>query len=101
LQPQLSAVLQGKVRDAKGEMQDELVTKLPDDAPTQNVPWANAGHWKKRTPPGIGQIFLEPKQRSGVAFGREHPHFLLADDPGAGKTIEAISTVIEAAWDAT
>lgn len=79
IEPEMPAILQGKIKAAKAELQQELVTKLPDDAKLI-VPWADK---------------LTPKQRSGVDFLAEHPHSLLADDMGAGKTIEAISTVYE------
>lgn len=79
IEPEMPAILQGKIKQAKAELQQELVTQLPDDAQLM-VEWADK---------------LTPKQRSGIDFLVEHPHSLLADDMGAGKTIEAISTVYE------
>lgn len=79
LEPEMPAILQAKIKKAKAEMAQELVTKLADDAALA-VPW----HTK-----------LAPKQRAGIDFLTEHPHSLLADEMGSGKTVQAISTVYE------
>ncbi len=36
---------------------------------------------------------LYPYQKTGAAFLAEHPHALLADEPGLGKTLQAIAAV--------
>lgn len=79
MEPEMPALLQGRIQKAKAELAEELVTSLPDDAAIV-VPW---------------QARLAPKQRAGIDFMAEHPHCLLADEMGSGKTVQAISTVYE------
>lgn len=79
VEPELSADLQARVQEATAEQEEELVTRLPDDA-ALGVPWASR---------------LAPAQRAGIDFMAEHPHAILADDMGSGKTVQALSTVWE------
>lgn len=79
VEPEIDNDLREKVKDAKVSVANELVTKLPDDA-------ALAVPWRDR---------LAPKQRAGIDFMAEHPHSLLADEMGSGKSVQAISTVVE------
>lgn len=79
VEPEMTKALQERVQAAAAEQATQLVTILPDDAPV-HVPW---------------QDRLAPKQRAGIDFMAEHPHAILADEMGAGKTVEAISTVYE------
>lgn len=97
LEPTMSAELMTRVKDSKSAVTAELLTKLPDDA-ILNVPWSGPRSWGARAVPGVGQRFLVPKQRSGVAFMAVHPHTILADEMGAGKTAQAMSTAYERAW---
>lgn len=79
VEPDMSKPLEARVQAAAAEKAEELVSTLPDDAPV-GVPW---------------QDRLAPKQRAGIDFMAENPHAILADEMGAGKTAEAISTVYE------
>jgi len=79
VEPEMTKPLEQRVQAAAAEQAEQLVTTLPDDAPVM-VPW---------------QDRLAPKQRAGIDFMAEHPHAILADEMGAGKTAEAISTVYE------
>lgn len=79
VEPEMTKPLEARVQAAAAEQAEQLVTILPDDAPVA-VPW---------------QDRLAPKQRAGIDFMAEHPHAILADEMGAGKTAEAISTVFE------
>lgn len=97
LEPTMSAELMTRVKDSKAEVTAELLTQLPDDA-ILSVPWSGPRSWGARAIPGVGQRFLVPKQRSGVAFMAVHPHTILADEMGAGKTAQALSTAYERAW---
>lgn len=67
------------VRNSKAERDAELTTKLPDDAALQ-LPWADK---------------LYAHQRSAVDCITGHKHVLLADEPGVGKTLEALAAVAE------
>lgn len=79
VEPELDRDLRERVKAAKVEVANELVTHLPDDAALV-VPW---------------HARMAPKQRAGVDFMAEHPHSLLADEMGSGKSVQAISTVFE------
>lgn len=79
VEPEMDRDLRERVKSAKVEVANELVTHLPDDA-------ALAVPWRTR---------LAPKQRSGIDFLAEHPHSLLADEMGSGKSVQGISTVYE------
>jgi SNF2 family DNA or RNA helicase len=79
VEPDMPKTLEAKVQAAAAEQAEQLVTTLPDDAAVA-VPWRDR---------------LAPKQRAGIDFMAEHPHAILADEMGAGKTAEAISTVHE------
>lgn len=79
MEPELTAELAARVKKAAAEVAGDLITRLPDDA-------ALAIPWRER---------LTPKQRAGIDFMAEHPRTLLCDEMGAGKTIEAISSVYE------
>lgn len=79
VEPELDRDLRERVKNAKVEVANELVTHLADDA-ALSVPWRER---------------MAPKQRSGVDFMAEHPHSLLADEMGSGKSVQAISTVYE------
>lgn len=81
IEPELPAGLLARVRSARQEQATELVTKLPDDAKLL-VPWADR---------------LAGKQRAGVNFMLETAKgkALLADDVGAGKSVQAITMVEE------
>jgi SNF2 family DNA or RNA helicase len=79
VEPEMTKPLEARVQAAAAEQAEQLVTILPDDAPI-SVPW---------------QDRLAPKQRAGIDFMAENPHAILADEMGAGKTAEAISTVYE------
>ena len=80
VEPDMTKPLEQRLQAAAAEQADQLVTILPDDASVA-IPWRER---------------LAPKQRSAVDFMAEHPHCILADDMGAGKTAEAISTIYEA-----
>lgn len=81
VEPELPPGLLARVRSARQEQATEVVTKLPDDAEL-SVPWADR---------------MAGKQRAGVEFMLEtaQGRALLADDPGAGKTLQSISAVYE------
>lgn len=79
VEPEMDRDLRERVKTAKVEVANELVTHLADDAALA-VPWYGR---------------LAPKQRSGIDFMAEHPHSLLADEMGSGKSVQAISTVYE------
>lgn len=81
VEPELPPGLLARVRSARQEQATELVTKLPDDAEL-SVPWAAR---------------MEGKQRAGVEFMLETAgaRALLADAMGAGKSLQAITTVEE------
>lgn len=79
VEPDLTADLERRVQNARQEQASSLLTALPDDAPVA-VPW---------------QERLAGKQRSAIDFGATHGHVLLADDMGAGKTVEGMSIVYE------
>lgn len=79
IEPDLTPALENRVRAARESQAEELLTKLPDDAPV-SVPW---------------QARLAGKQRAGIDFMADHPHTILADDMGAGKTVQSISAVYE------
>lgn len=79
VEPEMDRELRERVKAAKVEVANELVTHLPDDA-------ALAVPWRER---------LAPKQRAGIDFMAEHPHSLLADEMGSGKSVQALSTVHE------
>lgn len=79
VEPEMTKPLEARVQAAAAEQAEQLVTTLPDDAPCA-VPWRER---------------LAPKQRAGIDFMAGHPHAILADEMGAGKTAEAISTVYE------
>lgn len=79
MEPELSAELAARVKKAAAEVAGDLITRLPDDA-ALSIPWRER---------------LTPKQRAGIDFIAEHPRTLLCDEMGAGKTIEAISSVYE------
>ncbi len=79
IEPEIGTDLQVRMQTAKAKVAEELVTKLPDDAELM-VPWASR---------------LTAKQRAGVEFMVEHPHCLLCDEMGAGKTVQAITAAYE------
>lgn len=79
IEPTLDDGLKDRVETAQQEAAEEIITHLPDDA-ALTVPWRGR---------------LVPKQRAGVDFLAEHPHALLADDMGAGKTVQSITAVYE------
>lgn len=79
VEPDIPRALQDRIRAAAAEKAEELVTKLPDDAQL-SVPWADK---------------LAPKQRAGVEFMVNQQRVILADEMGAGKTVESITTVYE------
>ena len=80
LQPELDAALQALVREARGAVADDLVTRVPDDADLLH-PIASS---------------LYPYQRAGIDWLVTHPHSILADDMGLGKTVQALAVVAEA-----
>lgn len=79
VEPELSAEVQRRVVAARQEQAESLLTALPDDAAVA-VPWRDR---------------LAPKQRSAIDFMARHERILLADEMGAGKTVEAISACYE------
>ena len=79
VEPELTSELRDRVKSARAEVTEELLTRLPDDAEL-SISWADT---------------LVGKQRAGVDFLAEHPHSILADEMGAGKTVQALSTVYE------
>lgn len=79
VEPDLTKDLERRVQAARQEQAESLLTALPDDAPIA-VPW---------------QASLAGKQRSAIDFGARQEHILLADDMGAGKTVEATSAIYE------
>lgn len=80
IEPELPAELRDKLKGVKAEITQELITPLPDDAALV-VPW---------------HARLAPKQRAGVDFLADHPHSLLCDEMGGGKTVQGQSAAIEA-----
>lgn len=79
IEPDLSAELSKRLQDAQQEASEAILTHLPDDA-------AVAVPWRER---------LAGPQRAGIDFIADHPHALLADDMGSGKTVQSISAVYE------
>jgi SNF2 family DNA or RNA helicase len=79
VEPEMPKTLEARVQNAAAEQAEQLVTTLPDDADLL-LPWADR---------------LAPKQRAGIDFMARHPHAILADEMGAGKSVESIATVYE------
>lgn len=75
-----SADVQRMVRAHSAEIAEALVTKLPEDADLEFE----------------GSDVLRPYQRSAVSFFQEHPHSILADEMGTGKTLQSLATYLEA-----
>lgn len=80
LEPVADANTQVLVREHSAAVAEALVTKLPEDAELQ---WPEAH-------------VMRPYQRAAVEFFMTHPHSILADDMGTGKTLQALATVQEA-----
>lgn len=81
LEPVADAETQAMVREHTAEVAASLVTKLPDDA---ELEWS------------AGAAVMRPYQRSAVNWFQSHPHSILADEMGTGKTLQALATVAEA-----
>lgn len=77
--PTPDAATASLLRRASEEIATQLLTRVGDDAELK-LSWAER---------------LYPYQRSGVDFLAEHPHCLLADQMGLGKTVEAIGAIEE------
>lgn len=81
LEPVADAETQVMVREHTASVAENLVTKLPDDA---ELEWS------------AGAKVMRPYQRSSVNWFQTHPHSILADEMGTGKTLQALATVAEA-----
>lgn len=81
VEPVASAEVQAMVQAAQHETTESLITPIGDDGELRH--------------PALRDI-LFPYQRAFVAWAQDHPHALLCDDMGVGKTIQMIATVLEA-----
>lgn len=79
IKPTADAALVQWVRKTREERDAELTTPLPDDAKLF-IPWRDK---------------LYDFQRAAVEFIATHPHMLLADEMGVGKTLESLSGASE------
>ena len=80
LEPQVDAAVKNLIQAHQAEAAEALVTKGPEDA---------------RLELDVLNDILFPYQRAYVAWAMEHPHNLLADEMGIGKTVQAIAAVHE------
>lgn len=83
LQPVASMEVQSLVKDHQLDIAQSLITDIGTDAELQHP---------------VLRTCLFPYQRAFVAWAQDHPHSLLCDEMGVGKTIQALGTVHEAAW---
>lgn len=81
VEPVVDAATQSLVRDHRSEIAEALVTGIGADASLVYTPI---------------QKVLFPYQRAFVYWAMEHPHCILADEMGVGKTLEMIGAVHEA-----
>jgi SNF2 family DNA or RNA helicase len=79
LQPSTDAEVEALVKNHAASVADNLVTKLPEDAELK----------------GVHPDELRPYQRSAIAWLAERPHSILADEMGTGKTLQALSVIVE------
>ena len=81
LEPVIDAATQNMIREHQQHVAETIVSGIEDDAELEH--------------PDLGGI-LFPYQRAFVAWAMEHPHCILADEMGIGKTIQGIAVVWEA-----
>lgn len=81
LEPVADAAIQQLVREHRAEVAEALITRLAPDA-RLDEPLLNHA--------------LFPYQRAFVDWAMTHPHAILADDMGIGKTVQAFGAIREA-----
>lgn len=81
IKPTADASILAWVRASRAEREQELTTKLPNDASAPLfIPWSDK---------------LYDYQRAFVEFAVAHPKLILGDDMGLGKSVQALSATAE------